>query len=141
MKRVLFICVHNSGRSQMAEAFLNRLGEGKFKAESAGFEPRPVNPYVMKVMAELDYDLSGCESKDVISFFKAGRLFDHVITVCDDADDDRCPIFPGIVKRQHWPFRDPASAAGSDEEKLTEIRETRDAIRARIEAFIAEPDA
>ena len=91
--RVLFICTHNSARSQMGEAFMNALGKGRFVAESAGFEPGPVNPVVIEVMKEIGYDLSKNRSKSVFELFKQGRLFDHVITVCDDGAEGECPYF------------------------------------------------
>jgi len=135
-KKVLFICRHNSGRSQMAEAMLNRLGKGWYKAESAGLEPKSVNALVVTVMEEIGYDLSGKRSKDVFSFYKQGRLFDYVITVCDKETEDSCPVFPGIVERLNWPFDDPSEVQGDDEERLAKVRNIRDAILSRIELFI-----
>ncbi|GAB6097028.1 arsenate reductase ArsC [Desulfatiferula olefinivorans] len=135
-KRVLFICRHNSGRSQMAEAILNREGMGRYAAESAGLSPRKVDPQVIAAMADIGYDLSGCRSKDVFTFYKEGRLFDLVIAVCDPETERGCPVFPGIVQRLHWPFDDPAEVEGTDEEKRDQIRGIRDAIHAKIMAFI-----
>jgi len=135
-KNVLFICRHNSGRSQMAEAILNRLGKGWFKAESAGLEPKPVDSLVIGVMDEIGYDLSMKRSKDVFSFYKQGRLFDYVITVCDKETEDGCPVFPGIVERLNWPFEDPSEVQGDDDEKREKVRGIRDAILSKIEYFI-----
>jgi arsenate reductase len=130
--RVLFICVHNSGRSQMAEAFLNVLGGHLFVAESAGFEPQPLNPLVVAVMKEDGLDTAKNQSKSVFDFFKQGKLFDYVITVCDKQVEENCPVFPGITKRLSWNFPDPASFAGSEKERLTKARELREAIKDSI---------
>ncbi|MGD8294416.1 MAG: arsenate reductase ArsC, partial [Desulfobacterales bacterium] len=105
--RVLFICGHNSGRSQMAEAFLNDIAGDQMDVESAGLDPKPVNPLVIDVMQEIGFDLSKARSDSVFEFFKEGRLYDYVITVCDETAAGKCPVFPGITKRFHWPFRDP----------------------------------
>jgi arsenate reductase len=134
--RVLFICIHNSGRSQMAETFLKTMGGGRFEAESAGLEPRPINPYVIKVMEEIGYDLSGNTSDRVMQFFKEGRLYDYVITVCNESVENQCPIFPGIARRLYWPFPDPQKATGTEDEKLENIRSIRDQIRDQIKSWV-----
>lgn len=136
MSRVLFICVHNSGRSQMAEAFLNELGKGRHQAESAGFEPTSINPDVVAVMAEKGIDLSGKGTSSVFDFFREGRLYTGVITVCDEGDEAQCPVFPGVAYREHWPFPDPERLKGSREEVLSQLRDVRDAIEARVAEFI-----
>ena len=136
--RVLFVCTHNSARSQMAETFLNGLGEGRFEAESAGLEPRNINPLVVKVMKEAGYDLTLNKADSVFDFYKEGRLYDHVIYVCDKATEEKCPIFPGLVRSLNWPFKDPAEVSGTEQEKLDSIRKIRDEIRDRIEHWIAE---
>lgn len=138
MRRVLFVCVHNGARSQMAEAFLNSLGGDAFKAESAGIEPGTLNPFAVAVMAELGIDIAGNAVKSVSSLLAAGRRFDTVITVCDGASAERCPVVPGISERLHWPFPDPAALTGSAEERLAGTREVRDTIRSAITTFIAE---
>ena len=130
--RVLFICVHNSGRSQMAETFLNILGGHQFLAESAGFEPQPLNPLVVEVMKEDGLDISQNRPKSVFDFFKEGKLFDYVITVCDKQFEENCPVFPGITKRLSWNFPDPASFVGSEKERFLKARELREAIKDRI---------
>lgn len=130
--RVLFICVHNSARSQMAEAFLRKLGGDEFEVESAGLEPTEINPLVIEVMKEEGIDLSEATTQSVFELFKDGKLYDYVITVCDDTAEGRCPIFPGVVSRWHWPFPDPAEVTGSREEQLAEIRGIRDMIKKRI---------
>ncbi|MGE0085596.1 MAG: arsenate reductase ArsC [Desulfococcaceae bacterium] len=135
-KNVLFICVHNSARSQMAEVFLNELAGKNFHAESAGLEPTSVNPLVIEVMGETGIDLSEKTAQSVFDIFKKGRLFDYVITVCDDAAEGKCPIFPGICQRLHWPFPDPEQLTGTHEEKIASLRKIRDSIRSRIEEWV-----
>jgi arsenate reductase (thioredoxin) len=136
--RVLFVCVHNSARSRMAEAFLNDLGGGRFLAESAGLDPRDINPLVVEVMQELGYDLAGRKGNSIFEFFKQGRLYDYVIYVCDKETEDRCPVFPGVRRTQNWPFPDPAKLEGTHEETLSEARKIRDAIKGKIESWIKE---
>lgn len=131
--KVLFICQHNSGRSQIAEAYLRELFGDHFEIESAGLEPAAaVNPLVLKVMAEVGIDLSGKTPQSVFELFKQGKVFEHVITVCQDTES-KCPVFPGITKRWHWPFPDPAAVAGTDAEKLQAVRSIRDGIREWLE--------
>jgi arsenate reductase len=130
--------VHNSARSQMAEAFLNQICGDEFKASSAGLEPGRLNPIVVEAMAELGIDISRNQTKAVFDRIKAAEVFAHVITVCDEASAERCPIFPGVTTRLHWSFKDPSGFAGSHDEKLAKIREVRDAIRDRIERWCAE---
>ncbi|MBN2484055.1 MAG: arsenate reductase ArsC [Candidatus Omnitrophica bacterium] len=135
-KKVLFVCIHNSARSQIAEAFLNRLGGDRFYAESAGLEPGTVNPLVVQVMKEIGVDISQNKAKSVFDFYTQGKRYNYVITVCDGANSQRCPVFPGIAKRLHWGFEDPAGLSGSDQEKLKTIRKIRDHIKEKIEKFI-----
>lgn len=135
--KVLFVCVHNSARSQMAEAFLNQLAGDRFEAQSAGLEPGTLNPLVVEVMKEIGIDISANKAKDVFSMFKQGVIFNYVITVCDGANAERCPIFPGITQRLHWSFPDPSALQGSWEEKLAETRLIRDQIRGVVEEFVA----
>jgi arsenate reductase len=137
--KVLFVCVHNSARSQMAEAFLNQLGGEAYEAESAGLEPGVLNPIVIEVMQEIGIDISNNETKSVFDFFKNGRLFNFVITVCDAAKAERCPIFPGITKRLNWSFEDPASFTGTHDEKLAQTRLIRDKIKSEVQNFILTP--
>lgn len=138
MIRVLFVCIHNSARSQMAEKFMNELGKGQFVAESAGIEPGVLNPVVVEAMAEIGYDIAGNATKSVHDLLAGGRSYDYVVTVCDPEAAERCPVFPGKVKRLHWGFRDPSSFQGSAEEKLAFTRTVRDGIREKITAFIGE---
>lgn len=136
MKKVLFVCVHNSARSQMAEAYLNHLAPDRFIAESAGLEPGNINPYVVQVMQEEGIDISGNEASSVFEFFKEGRMFSYVITVCDQEAAERCPVFPSLTERIHWSFPDPSSAKGTDEEKLAFARKIRDEIKETISTWI-----
>ena len=133
--RVLFICVHNSARSQMAEAFLKNECGDRFEVFSAGLEPGQLNPFVVEVMSEIGIDISKNEVNSVFDFLKAGKWFQYIITVCDEAAAERCPIFPGVSKRLHWSFPDPSRFSGSREERLRLTREVRDIIRGRIQAF------
>jgi len=135
---VLFICVHNSARSQMAEAWLNHICSDAFVAESAGLEPGVLNPLVVEAMQEAGIDISEKQTQAVFDVFKAGKLFSHVITVCDETSAEKCPIFPGIAKRWHWSFPDPSALTGSHDQKMTRVREIRDEIRKKIEAWCDE---
>lgn len=137
-KRVLFICIHNSARSQMAEAFLNQACGAVFEAHSAGLEPGTLNPIVVEAMREVGIDISGNPTKSVFDMFKSGKLFHYVITVCDETSAERCPIFPGITQRLHWSFPDPSSFQGTPAEKLARTRAVRDLIKAWIESWCAE---
>ncbi len=137
-KKVLFICVHNSARSQMAEAFLNQICREEFEAHSAGLNPGKLNPIAVEAMQEIGIDLSANETKAVFDLVKSGRIFACVITVCDETSAERCPVFPGVTTRLHWSFPDPSAFPGTHEEKLARTREVRDAIKARIEEWCAE---
>lgn len=134
--KVLFVCVHNSARSQMAEVFLNKLAGDHFEAESAGFKPGILNPIVVEAMNEIGIDISGNKTKSVFKLYKKGRIFNYVITVCDAATAERCPLFPGIINRLHWSFEDPSSFTGTDLEKLIKTRLVRDNIKKEVENFI-----
>lgn len=138
MVKVLFVCVHNSARSQMAEAFLNELGDGKFVAESAGLEIAPLNPIIVEVMKEIGYDISNNTTDSVFDFFKQGRLYNVVIKVCDQMNGQKCPIFPLALRTLDWNLPDPAQFEGSHEDKLEGARALRDQIKAEIETFINE---
>jgi arsenate reductase (thioredoxin) len=130
-KRVLFLCTHNSARSQMAEGFLRALGGDRFEVESAGTEATTVNPFAIQAMAEEGIDIATHESKTLDRF--VDQPFDLVITVCDDAAE-ACPVFPNARERRHWSFPDPSKARGTDEERFAVFARIRDAIRERIEA-------
>ena len=128
--RVLFLCTHNSARSQMAEAFLNKLGEGRFRAYSAGTEARGVHPLAVQAMAEAGIDISTQESKTVDRF--VNEPFDLVVTVCDEAQE-ACPYFPSAREQRHWSFPDPSAVVGDDDTRFAAFVSVRDAIRDRIE--------
>ena len=136
--KVLFVCVHNSARSQMAEAFLKSLGGDRFEVYSAGIEPGVLNPLVVEVMKEIGIDISNNKTKSVFDFYKDGELFSYVITVCDAASAEMCPIFPGLTKKLHWSFADPSSFVGTHEEKLEQTRIVRDAIKEKVEGWVKE---
>lgn len=136
--KVLFVCIHNSARSQMAEAFVHQLAGDRIAAESAGLEPGKLNPLVVEAMQEQGIDISGNETNSVSEFLKQERKYDYVITVCDEASSERCPMFPGKATRMHWSFPDPSALTGTEQQKLQAIREIRDDIRQRIEQFITE---
>jgi arsenate reductase len=138
MIKILFICEHNSARSQMAEAYLNHFADGKMTAESAGLEPGTINPYVVEVMKEEDLDLSDNETQSVFDLYKKGTQYDVIIAVCSPEVGKRCPIFPGRVYRKNWPFDDPSIAVGSDQEKLAYVRKIRDQIKTQVQSFIQE---
>jgi arsenate reductase len=136
-KRVLFLCTGNSARSQMAEAFLRRYGSDHFEAYSAGLEPKGINPLTIQVMNEIGFDLSGQRSKGVQEFL--GKVFIHeLITVCDKAEKNCPTAWPGIIKKMHWSFEDPAAFAGSDEAKLAKFREIRDQIEQKVRSWVNE---
>ncbi len=136
--KVLFLCVHNSARSQMAEAFLKKYGGDCFFVESAGFEPGTLNPVVVEAMKEVDIDISGNKTNSIFELFKQGKLYDYVITVCDESSAERCPLFPGLSKRLHWNFEDPSGFMGTHEEKLEKTRKLRDKIENKIIEFLKE---
>jgi arsenate reductase (thioredoxin) len=136
--KVLFVCVHNSARSQMAEAFLNHYFGDRFEAESAGLEPGTLNPIVVEAMKEIGIDISGNKTKSVFDYFKEGRMFKYVITVCDQTAAEKCPIFPGVAEKIHWSFPDPSALQGTYEEKLDGTRKIREIINDKIEEWATE---
>jgi arsenate reductase (thioredoxin) len=137
-KKVLFICVHNSARSQMAEAFLKQMAGDRFEVESAGLEPGKLNPIVVEVMKEVGIDISQNKTKSVFDFFKQGKQYDYVVTVCDESQSGACPVFPGKSERLHWGFADPSGFQGTVEERLEKTREVRDKIKSRIIKWLNE---
>jgi arsenate reductase len=137
-QNILFICVHNSARSQMAEAFLDGICGDQFEAHSAGLEPGTLNPLAVEAMREIRIDISQKQTQSVFDVFKSGALFSYVITVCDETSAERCPIFPGVARRLHWSFPDPAALSGTHEERLASTRKIRDEIRARVEMWCDE---
>jgi arsenate reductase (thioredoxin) len=129
--RVLFLCTHNSARSQMAEGLLRDLAGDRFEVMSAGTEATRVRPLAIRAMEEVGIDISGQESKTLDRYLE--EPFDRVITVCDDANES-CPFFPGAKARLHWSFEDPSKAKGSEEERLSVFRSVRDRIKDRMQA-------
>ena len=137
-QKILFVCVHNSARSQMAEAFLNEICGKHFEARSAGLEPGKLNLLAVEAMREIGIDISHKQTQSVFDVFKSGERFAYVITVCDESGAERCPIFPGATMQLHWSFPDPAALTGTREERLAGTRKIRDQIRARIEMWCDE---
>ena len=133
MRRVLFLCTHNSARSQMAEGLLRALGGSQFDVASAGTEQTRVRPEAIAAMRELGIDISGQTSKTLERF--VGETWDDVITVCDSANES-CPVFPGARQRRHWSIDDPSGVTGSDEARLAAFRRARDELKRRIEQEI-----
>ncbi len=136
--KVLFVCIHNSARSQMADALLTYFGSGLFSIESAGLEPGSLNPLAIDAMKEMKIDISDNKTNSVFDLLNEGRTYDFVITVCDESQSERCPIFPGKSKRLHWSFQDPSSLTGLKEDKLKRTIEIRDEIKHKILKFINE---
>lgn len=136
MPKVLFVCTHNSARSQMAEAYLRKLAGDAFEVESAGLEAGKLNPYVVRALQEEGIDITGKKTNDVFDFFKQGRYYNYVIAVCSKEAADRCPIFPGRSVRLQWSFPDPSTFVGTDEQIMSQVREVRNGIRERIQDFI-----
>jgi arsenate reductase (thioredoxin) len=137
MPRVLFVCVHNSGRSQMCEAFLKRYSGDRFDVQSAGLKPGELNPLVVEAMAEIGIDISKNKTKSVFSIWRSGLIVQYVIAVCDKEAAEKCPFFPGLTKRLHWPFHDPSKVTGTYEQKLQKVREIRDEIASKIQDWLA----
>jgi arsenate reductase len=137
-EKVLFVCAHNSARSQMAEVLLKHLAGDRFEVESAGLEPGKLNLLAIKVMQEIEIDISGNKTKSVFDFYKQGKRYDYVITVCDESQAQNCPVFPGTAatSRIHWSFNDPANFQGTWEEKLEKTRAVRDQIKQRIDSWL-----
>ena len=133
-RRVLFLCTHNSARSQMAEGLLRDMAGDRFEAFSAGTEATRVRPEAISVMAEMGVDISAQESETLDRYL--GETLDLVVTVCDDANE-ACPVFPGARERLHWSFPDPSKAAGGYDKRLLAFRNVRDRIRAGIEGEMA----
>ena len=139
--RVLFLCTHNSSRSQMAEGLLRAHGGDRYTVFSAGTHPRNVHPLAIQVMREIGIDISeaaGHRAKSLDEFMGQPPM-DLVVTVCDDAAEE-CPYFPGARRQEHWGFPDPSAVTGSEQERLAAFRSVRDAIAARIQVFVTQSD-
>lgn len=138
-ERVLFLCTGNSARSQMAEALLRKMAGDRFEVHSAGLDPSVIHPMTIQVLQEIGIDASGQYAKPLTTYL--GKVhFSYLITVCSKAEQ-RCPIFPGIGQRQHWPFDDPAAFEGSEHDKLEFFRQVRDQIEIRIRQWLFEQES
>jgi len=133
----MFVCIHNSGRSQIGEALLRHLAGDRFEVHSAGLEAGKLNPLVVQVMAEQGIDMSSHFAKTVQEYIDRKEHFDYVITVCDETNAERCPLFPGKHQRIHWSFPDPSALTGSDTEKVAAIQPIRVAIETKIREWLA----
>jgi arsenate reductase len=140
-KSVLFLCIHNSARSQMAAAYLRQVGGDRFEVESAGLEPGRLNPFAVAAMRDGGIDISSARTQSVIDLFKSGRRFQYVISMCDEASAERCPIFPGVTTRLNWSFADPSTFTGSDAERLKQTIAVRDQIREKVRHWVEEEEA
>ena len=136
-QKVLFVCIHNSARSQMAEALLRRLAGDRFEVESAGLDPGNVNPLAVEALGDLGIDISAKKTQSVFDLYKQGRVFQYVIAVCDEASE-RCPIFPSAIKRLSWSFPDPSRVEGSYNERLDKTKAIRDEIAEKIQHWLME---
>ena len=137
-RRILFICVHNSARSQMAAAMLNKYCGAVYEAKSAGLEPGTLNPLAIDALREIGVDISNNKTQAVFDVWKTGELFEFVITVCSEAEAEGCPIFPGPAKRLHWPFADPSKLKGTHEQKMEGTRAILRKIEQRVRDFCSE---
>jgi arsenate reductase len=140
-KRVLFLCIHNSARSQMAAAFLREMASDRFEVQSAGLEPGRLNQLAVEAMKQAGIDISQAGTQSVFELFRSGARFQYVISVCDEASAERCPIFPGVTTRLNWSFDDPSSFTGSDAERLRKTIAVRDQIRDRVRVWVEEGEA
>jgi arsenate reductase (thioredoxin) len=137
-QKVLFLCVHNSARSQIAAALLNQTCGQFFEAQSAGLEPGILNSLAVEALQEIGIDISRNKTQAVNDVLKSGELFSYVITVCSESEAEGCPVFPGVTTRLHWPFPDPSKLIGTREEKMKGVREIRERICAHVEQFCEE---
>ncbi len=135
-QKVLFICIHNSARSQIAEELLRKLAGDRFEVESAGLKPGKLNPVVIEVLNEMGIDISKKQTRAVFDCVKSGKIYNYVITVCDETGAERCPVFPGSAKRIHWSFPDPSKFEGTWKEKISKTRAIREEIRQKIESWL-----
>jgi arsenate reductase len=137
-QKVLFICAHNSARSQMAAALLNEMCGEFFEAQSAGLEPGTINPLAVEALREFEIDISKNPTQRVFDVWTSGQMFAFVITVCSEVEAEGCPIFAGVTTRLHWPFDDPSKFTGTHDERLEKTRRVRDQIRDKLHSFCEE---
>ncbi len=136
-KRIMFVCIHNSARSQMCEAFVKQYAPERFEEHTSGIEKGKLNPLVVNSMMEINISMEGQYAKSAKEYIDRNEEFDYIVTVCDESSAERCPTFPGKHVRLHWGFSDPSALMGSDEEKLQGIRPIRDAIQKRVKDWLA----
>src|SRR5262249_48209953 len=136
--KVLFICTHNSARSQMAAALFNDICDEFFEAESAGLERGTINPLAVEALRDAGIDISRNNTQPVFDVWKSGQIFHFVITVCSESEAEGCPIFAGVTTRLHWPFDDPSKFTGTHEQRLEKTRRVLNQIRAKIDSFCEE---
>lgn len=136
MKKVLFVCIHNSARSQIAEELLRKYGGEEFVVESAGFESAALNPLAVEVLKEEGIDIEGKKTNNIFDFFKEGRRYNFVITVCDKGRAQKCPLFPGLTMRLNWDFEDPSTFGGSEKEKIEKMQVVKGQIKTEVLHFI-----
>jgi arsenate reductase len=134
--KILFLCIHNSARSQMAEAYLKKFGGDQFNAESAGLEAGKLNPLAVEAMKQDGVDISSNKTKSVFDFYNEGKSYDYVVTVCDEGSAAQCPVFPGVHKKISWSFDDPSAFSGTDEMKLQKTIAVRNQIRCAVVELI-----
>jgi arsenate reductase (thioredoxin) len=137
----MFICIHNSARSQMCEAFVRHYADSQFDVHSSGIESGNLNPLVVKAMEEIGISMAGQYAKPVKEYIARNEHFDYVVTVCDESNAERCPLFPGKHERLHWGFPDPSALSGTEAEKMAGIRPIRDAIEHKVKNWLASVDA
>jgi arsenate reductase len=138
-KKVLFVCVQNSARSQIAAALLNKMCGNYFEAHSAGLEPGVLNPLAVEALKELGIDISRNKTQSVFDVWKSARhIFAYVITVCSESESEGCPIFAGVTTRLHWSFPDPGKFTGTHEERLKQTRSVLDQIHSKVDLFCEE---
>ncbi len=135
-QKVIFVCIHNSARSQMAEELLRQMAGDRFDVESAGLEPGKLNPMVVEALKEEGINIEGKPTKGVFDLYKAGHLYNYVIAVCDGANAERCPVFPGAAKSIHWSFTDPSKFEGTPEQRLEKVRTVKEEIRVKLKEWI-----
>ena len=136
MEKILFVCIHNSARSQIAEALLNRMSGDEFAAESVGLAPGTLNPLAVAVLSEVGIDISAKKTRGVAELIRSGARFDWVITVCDESSARQCPVFPGESQRLHWSLPDPSAFRGSWQERLEQTRAIRSTVESKIRDFL-----
>ncbi len=135
-KRIMFVCIHNSARSQMCEAFVRTFAGDRFEVESSGIEAGHLNPLVVEAMEEIGISMEGHYAKPAQGYVDRAEAFDYVVTVCDEANAERCPIFPTTGHPIHWPFPDPSALSGTHDEQLASIRLIRDEIERTIRQWL-----